>query len=627
MPNARDQLGRVAADDAVLQEILRRRPEAAESLQLPGAALGAALGGRPGTDIPFVRDLGRVPSFLAEAIILREGRPTLLIRRGTFETPELAEWRSRILPYKSKVDRAIASVGRVEVGFSAQPYVGTAWMVAPGIAITNRHVAVEFAGRQGRDYVMRSNPGGQRFLPRVDFREEYLDNRPLEVSVGRVLFISGDADADPDLALMELSAANGGSLPDPIPLFDGEPVKGSVVVTIGYPAADSRNDAADQARLFGGIFDVKRLAPGLIVDRVNAGCFTHDCTTLGGSSGSVVLDVETGAAVGLHFAGEYLSANYAVSAGAIADRVRRLRSTGPPVMIDLAVVRAPEEARVVTTQELQDRTGYDPSFLGSGGLRVPLPTLSAALRKEAVTVKANAAGAERYRLDYTHYSVVMHGSRRLAMFTAVNIDGALTERIKRSGKEPWAFDPRIPVAAQIGNELYAGNDLDRGHLVRRLDPTWGPVAAQGEQDSFFFTNCSPQHSTFNQHLWLELENYLLDNADTRGFRATVFTGPVLRSDDAAYRDVLLPKAFWKVAVMINDATGELSATGYLVSQAGLLTDLEFVFGEVRTYQVPISDIETWSGLKFGTLRSHDPLGKVEGTQVARELTSAADLII
>ena len=213
------------------------------------------------------------------------------------------------------------------------------------------------------------------------------------------------------------------------------------------------------------------------------------------------------------------------------------------------------------------------------------------------------------------------------MFTAVNIDGAQTERIKRSGKELWAFDPRIPVATQIGNELYAGNDLDRGHLVRRLDPTWGPSAEQGEQDTFFFTNCSPQQSTFNQRLWLELENYLLDNADTRGFRATVFTGPVFRSDDAAYRDVLLPKAFWKVAVMINDATGALSATGYLVSQAGLLTDLEFVFGEVKTYQVPITDIEAWTGLKFGTFRTHDPLGKLEGTQVARELTSPADMLI
>ena len=626
MPNARDQLDRVAADDAVLREILRRRPEAADTLRLPPAAAAAA-GHGAGEEIPFVRDLGRVPSFLAEAIILREGRPTLLVRRGTFETPELAEWRSRILPYKSKIDRAIAAVGRVEVGFAAQPYVGTAWMVAPGIAITNRHVAVEFAGRQGRDYVMRSNPGGQRFIPRVDFREEYLDNRPLEVAVGRVLFIAGDADSDPDLALMELTATNGRPLPDPIPLFDGEPVPGSVVVTIGYPAADSRNDAADQARLFGGIFDVKRLAPGLVVDRVNDISFTHDCTTLGGSSGSVVLDVETGAAVGLHFAGEYLSANYAVNAGAIADRVRRLRSTGPPVMVDLAGVRAPAEARVVTTSDLADRTGYDAAFLGGGGLRVPFPTLSTALRNEVVPVDATATGADRYRLDYTHYSVVMHGVRRLALFTAVNIDGAQTQRIKRSGKELWALDPRIPVASQIGNELYAGNDLDRGHLVRRLDPTWGAQAEQGEQDTFFFTNCSPQQSSFNQRLWLELENYLLDNADTRDFRASVFTGPIFQPDDPVYRDVLLPKAFWKVAVMINDATGALSATGYVISQAGLLTDLEFVFGEVKTYQVPITDIETWTGLKFGSLRTHDPLGKLEGVPAARELTSPEDIVI
>ena len=78
---------------------------------------------------------------------------------------------------------------------------------------------------------------------------------------------------------------------------------------------------------------------------------------------------------------------------------------------------------------------------------------------------------------------------------------------------------------------------------------------------------------------------------------------------------------------VYDATGELSATGYLVSQAGLLTDLEFVFGEVRTYQVPITDIETWTDLKFGTLRSHDPLGKIEGVHLARELTSSADIVI
>ncbi len=39
---------------------------------------------------------------------------------------------------------------------------------------------------------------------------------------------------------------------------------------------------------------------------------THDASTLGGNSGSAVIEVDTGEVVALHFAGEYLKANYAV---------------------------------------------------------------------------------------------------------------------------------------------------------------------------------------------------------------------------------------------------------------------------------------------------------------------------
>ena len=40
---------------------------------------------------------------------------------------------------------------------------------------------------------------------------------------------------------------------------------------------------------------------------------THDCSTLGGNSGSAVIDLATGHVIGLHFAGAYLKANYAVA--------------------------------------------------------------------------------------------------------------------------------------------------------------------------------------------------------------------------------------------------------------------------------------------------------------------------
>jgi len=51
---------------------------------------------------------------------------------------------------------------------------------------------------------------------------------------------------------------------------------------------------------------------------------THDCTTLGGNSGSVAFDYTGGQAVGLHFGGSYLKANYAVPASVVAERLAGL---------------------------------------------------------------------------------------------------------------------------------------------------------------------------------------------------------------------------------------------------------------------------------------------------------------
>jgi endonuclease G, mitochondrial len=95
------------------------------------------------------------------------------------------------------------------------------------------------------------------------------------------------------------------------------------------------------------------------------------------------------------------------------------------------------------------------------------------------------AGSE-YELKYDHFSVVMSKSRRLAFFTAVNIDGNQLTSLDRTN-DRWYFDPRIDRKYQSGPELYSNNDLDRGHLVRRLDPVWGQLANQANEDTFHFT--------------------------------------------------------------------------------------------------------------------------------------------
>jgi endonuclease G len=109
----------------------------------------------------------------------------------------------------------------------------------------------------------------------------------------------------------------------------------------------------------------------------------------------------------------------------------------------------------------------------------------------------------------------MNRRRQLALYTAVNIDGASSIDLIRE-EDSWSYDPRIAESEQIGEALYRRNKLDRGHLVRRLDPVWGTPeeAARANEDTFHFTNCSPQHEGFNQNdaTWQGIENFLLDSA-------------------------------------------------------------------------------------------------------------------
>lgn len=273
-------------------------------------------------------------------------------------------------------------------------------------------------------------------------------------------------------------------------------------------------------------------------------------------------------------------------------------------------VETDEEEDLITTEAVPEdyagRPGYQPAFLGDGA-DVPLPEVSPGRLGDVLTFDLGDK-PERV-LKYQHFSVVMSRSRRLCLFSAVNIDGAQSRKLKRVG---WRLDPRIPEGAQIRKECY-GNPpkFSRGHMTRREDPIWGTQgdAALGNEDSMHVTNAVPQMQPFNAGIWLGLEDYALDNARGDDMRISVFTGPFLRAGDPVRFGVKIPQSFWKVIAFIHDETGELSATGYSMSQEDFLREDEFVFGKYGTSQVPIRTIEAQTGLSFGQLASLDPLDR------------------
>lgn len=275
------------------------------------------------------------------------------------------------------------------------------------------------------------------------------------------------------------------------------------------------------------------------------------------------------------------------------------------------------------------RAGYQPDFLGQ---TIQLPSITARALKFGRV--ADVAGRSDGELKYEHFSILFNADRRMAFFTAVNIDGGQSVGLNREG-DKWYFDPRLPEEIQIGDDFYTNepgptrNYFDRGHLVRRLDPVWGPpeVVAQANQDTFVFTNCTPQYFAFNQRdaFWQGLENFILSNTDGDDLKASVFTGPVFIDDvgqtiagvaltkDEIHRGVPIPQAFWKVVVVV-DAAGRIYSSAYIVSQAEWAKNIPFEalpVGKFKDYQVSVAQLQEITGLKFDS--------KVELCDVGRAL--------
>ena len=211
----------------------------------------------------------------------------------------------------------------------------------------------------------------------------------------------------------------------------------------------------------------------------------------------------------------------------------------------------------------------------------------------------------------------------------MNIDGASAVRIARNN-DKWYLDGRIDKKYQLGNELYSNNDLDRGHMVRREDPNWGEDAENGNNDTFHFTNACPQHKDLNQKTWLSLEDYVLKNTKIHELKISVFTGPILDENYVLYREALVPVQYYKIVAMIK-ADGTPSVTGYVLSQKELISGFEkviteFVFGQFKTYQLPLSKLEEMTGLDLNSVKIYDPL-KRELESSPREINSELDLVL
>ena len=244
-----------------------------------------------------------------EAIVLAEGRPSILVQNGRFATPP-PNWRI-LDEVRNSVEKACKSVGRINIDHPSLDFVGTGFLVADNVIMTNRHVAELFCQSRGNGFWTFE----QEYQPCVDYFHEW--GTPNRARFGITELIAVHDDKRIDLALFRVAreSLDDAIMPTPLAVateYDAA-AKGRKVYTIGYPYSRD-GDPEILRRIFGDIYGYKRLQPGEILDvHGEEHLLLHDCSTLGGNSGSCVIDLETGQVIGLHFGGRYRKANKAIA--------------------------------------------------------------------------------------------------------------------------------------------------------------------------------------------------------------------------------------------------------------------------------------------------------------------------
>jgi len=236
--------------------------------------------------------------------VIRLMRPVPLSQNGALANldkevassfPDWPAFQTSIKPY-------LYSIGRIDI--APKEGIGTGFLVSDGVLATNKHVV---------DILSKGTGELEKGQAVVRFKFESGstdDETPTDIT--GVIAIHDEL----DMALLKVQKQKFTKTRQPLTL-DPEPADtGLPVVAIGYPFDDSKRNPLFINALFSGRFGVKRAAPGEISSS-GPNSIYHDCSTLGGNSGSPILSMKTAHVVGLHRDGYFLYRNEAVDAASL----------------------------------------------------------------------------------------------------------------------------------------------------------------------------------------------------------------------------------------------------------------------------------------------------------------------
>ncbi|WP_294537064.1 serine protease [uncultured Rhodoblastus sp.] len=290
-----------------------------------------------------------------ESVILTDGtRPSLFIQEGFVDVDgaDIGDWGMGLSRFEPQIRKVVASVGRIDI--PQQPWFeGTCFVVAEGLVLTNRHVLETIAA---------PNEAGGWILKwpdqtTVNFSGEFESAHATKFRIVGVAFAGPDAInrtvdfTHLDIAILKVDpGSDPGNVFPPAVTFEKDsalPKRDRNLYVLGFPGqpyvwrlpgapGPGSETAQVIADTFKSRFGYKRLAPGALVagpgevlNDAKKWILAHDASTLGGNSGSCVVDlgVDGFRILGLHFAGASRQQNWAHVMGAIKDQLAACSAT------------------------------------------------------------------------------------------------------------------------------------------------------------------------------------------------------------------------------------------------------------------------------------------------------------
>ena len=173
---------------------------------------------------------------------------------------------------------------------------------------------------------------------------------------------------------------------------------------------------------------------------------------------------------------------------------------------------------------------------------------------------ALAGGSNNYYVTHranniVNFSLEYDVDKRHPRFVCFTFDD-ITAGIAVNRTDAWAWDPMIPL--QYSTEsMFKKSGFDRGHLVASHDRVY---SREANEQTFYYSNMSPQLPSFNQKYWAKLEKQVQDWGRNKSFRDVLYVakGGTIRDDQVENTKVkgriVVPKYYWMAMVVKKGGT-------------------------------------------------------------------------